>query len=94
MVATRSSVHLAARPSTVPVAERATRKLMRELNFINKPSPAPDAAITVFVDRCTNDLPEQAVMAIRAAARLDNKELAEALAAIAQGIEGFEMEVP
>jgi hypothetical protein len=78
----------------MPVAEQATRKLMRELDFINKPSPVPDAAISAFVDRCTDDLPEQAVMAIRAAARLDNKELVEALAAIAQGIEGFEMEVP
>jgi hypothetical protein len=77
----------------MPVAERATRKLMRELDFINEPSSAPDAAITAFVDRCTDDLPEQAVMAIRAATRLDNKELAEALAAIAQGTEGFEMEV-
>jgi hypothetical protein len=94
MVATRSIVRLAARPSTVPVAERATRKLMRELDFINKPSLAPDAAITAFVDMCTDDLPEQAVMAIRAAACLDNKELAEALAAITQGTEGFEMEVP
>jgi hypothetical protein len=85
MVVTRSSMRLAARPSTVPVAEQATRKLMRELDFINKPSPAPDAAITAFVDRCT----EQVVMAIRAAARLDNKELAEALAAIAQGQRGL-----
>jgi hypothetical protein len=74
MVVTRSSMRLAARPSTVPVAEQATRKLMRELDFINKPSPAPDAAITAFVDRCT----EQVVMAIRAA-----------LAAIAQGQRGL-----
>jgi hypothetical protein len=94
MVATCSSVRHAARPSTVPVAERATRKLMRELDFINKPSLAPDAAIAAFVDRCTDDLPEQAIMAIRAAARLDSKELPEALAAIAQGTKGFELEVP
>ena len=35
MAATRSSLRLAARPSSVPVAERAQRKLMRELDFID-----------------------------------------------------------
>ena len=94
MVATHLSLRLAARPSTVPVAERATRKLMRELDFINNPSPAPDAAVTAYVDMYADDLPEQAVMAIRAATRLSNKELAEALAAIAQETEEVEMEVP
>jgi hypothetical protein len=34
LVATRSSVRLAAKPSLVPVAERAQRKLMRELGFV------------------------------------------------------------
>jgi hypothetical protein len=32
---TRSSLRLAARPSPVPVAQRAQRKLMRELDFID-----------------------------------------------------------
>ena len=94
MVATHLSLRLAARPSTVPVAERATRKLMRELDFISNTSPAPDAAVTAYVDMYADDLPEQAVMAIRAATRLSNKELAEALAAIAQETEEVEMEVP
>jgi hypothetical protein len=94
MVASRSSVRLAAHPSTVPVAERATRKLMRELDFLNNPSPAPDAAVTAYVDMYADDLPEQAVMAIRAAMRLSNKELAEALATIAQETGEVEMEVP
>ena len=76
------------------MAERATRKLMRELDFINPPSLAPDAAVTAYVDMYADDLPEQAVMAIRAATRLSNKKLAEALAAIAQEMEGAEMEVP
>lgn len=57
---------------------------MRELDFLNNPSPAPDAAVTAYVDMYADDLPEQAVMAIRAATRLSNKELAEALATIAQ----------
>jgi hypothetical protein len=35
MAQTRSSLRQAARPSPVPVAERAQRKLMRELDFIN-----------------------------------------------------------
>jgi hypothetical protein len=94
MIATRSSLRLAARPSTVPMAERATRKLMRELDFINNPSSAPDVAVTAYVDMYADDLPEQAVMAIRAATCLSNKELAEALAAIAQETEEVEMEVP
>ena len=94
MVTTRSSLRLTARPSTVPVAERATRKLMRELDFINNPSPTPDAVVTAYEDMYADDLPEQAVMAIRAATRLSNKKLAEALAAIAQEMEGAEMEVP
>jgi DNA-binding transcriptional regulator YiaG len=41
-----------------------------------------------------DDLPEQAVMAIRAATRLSNKELAETLAATVQETEEVEMEVP
>jgi hypothetical protein len=94
MVASRSSVRLAAHPSTVPVAERAMRKLMRELDFLNNLSPAPDVAVTAYVDMYADDLPEQAVMAIRAATCLSNKELAEALAAIAQETEEVEMEVP
>ena len=67
---------------------------MRELDFINPPPSAPDAAVTAYVDMYADDLPEQAVMAIRAATRLSNKELAEALAAIAQETEEVEMEVP
>jgi hypothetical protein len=35
LAATRSSLRQAARPSPIPVAERATRKLMRELEFVN-----------------------------------------------------------
>ncbi|CAD6266701.1 unnamed protein product [Miscanthus lutarioriparius] len=94
MVATRSGLRLAARPSMVLVAKQAQRKLMRELDFINNPSPAPDAAVTAYVDMYADDLPEQAVMAIRAATRLSNKNLAEALTAIAQETEEFEMELP
>ena len=82
MAATRSSLRLAARPSPVPVAERAQRKLMRELDFINNQSPAPDAAITGYVDMYAGELPEQAVKALKAATRLSNKKLAKALAAI------------
>jgi len=37
---TRSSTRLAMRPSSVPVAHRAQRKLMRELDFINGHTPA------------------------------------------------------
>ena len=91
---TRSSLHLTAcRPSPVPVAQRAQRKLMRELDFINGQSLAPDAAVTEFVDMFGEDLPEQAVKAIRAATKMGNKELSKALAAMAAE-SAAEMEVP
>jgi hypothetical protein len=80
---TRSSLRQAARPSSVPVAQRAQLKLMRELDFINGGSSASDAAITDYVDSYGQDLPEEAVNAIRSAARLDDMELSKALAAIA-----------
>jgi hypothetical protein len=50
VVSTRSSTRLAARPSSVPVTQRAQQKLMRELDFINVQTPAPDAAVTTYVD--------------------------------------------
>jgi hypothetical protein len=81
-VATRSSLRLAAHPSSVPVAERAQRKLMRELDFINSQSLVPDAAITAYVDMYAGELLEEAIKALRAATRLSNKKLAKALAAI------------
>ena len=91
----RSSLDcLAARPSHVPVAQRAQRKLMRELDFINGQSLAPDAAVTEFVDMFGEDLPEQAVKAIRAATKMGNKELSKALAAMAAEWGAVEMEVP
>ncbi|CAD6258086.1 unnamed protein product [Miscanthus lutarioriparius] len=91
---TRSSTRLAARPSSVPVAERAQYKLMRELFFINGKSAAPDAAVTAYVDMYGDDRPEEAVKAIRAATCMGNKELSRALAAIAAESEVAEMEVP
>ena len=91
MAPTRSSVRLAARRSHVPVSQRAQHKLMRELDFINGQSPVPDAAITEFVDMFREDLPEQA---IRAAAKMGNKKLSKALAAMAADLGAVEMEVP
>lgn len=79
MTSTRSSVHLAARPSSVPVAERTQRKLMREVDFVNTQKPPPYAAVTAYVYLYTEDLPEQAIKAIRAATRMGNKKLAKAL---------------
>lgn len=51
MVATRSSLRQAARPSPVPMSQRAQRKLMRELQFIDSPTGPPDAAVTEYIDR-------------------------------------------
>lgn len=89
----RSSTRLAARASPFPVAERAQHRLMRELNFINSKSAAPDAAVTAYLDMYGEDLPDNAVEAIRAATRLGNKELSQALAAIAAESGGAQMEV-
>lgn len=93
MVATRSSMRLAARPSTVPVAQRAQKKLMRELEFINTPSQAPDDAITKYIDMFGQELPVQAVEAIRAATRMDNKKLSKVLAAMTAESGAVEMDV-
>ena len=67
---------------------------MRELDFINGQSSLPDAAITEFVDMFGQDLPEQAVKAIGAATKMDNKELSKALVAMATESGVAEMEVP
>lgn len=81
---TWSSLRLAARPSPVPVSQRAQQKLMRELSFVNNQTAAPDAAVTAYIDMYDGDLPEQAVQAIRAATKLGNKKLAKVLAAMAE----------
>jgi len=92
-VSTRSSSRLAARPSAVPVAQRAQRKLMQELSFIdNNQQQAPDAAVTEYLDLYADDLPEQAVKAIQTAARLGNKRLVKILEAVVQEADALEME--
>lgn len=66
---TRSSKHLVATPSSVLVAQRAQQKLMRELDFI-MPSPLhqmPLSQPTLTFMLTAQDLPEEAVNAIRAA---------------------------
>jgi len=93
LAATRSSLRQAARPSPIPVAERATRKLMRELEFINsQQQQAPDAAVAEYVDLYAGNLPEMAVEAIKAATRMGNKNLAKVLEAIVQEADAVEME--
>jgi len=81
---TRSSLRLAARPSPVPVSQRAQHKLMKELSFMGNQSVEPDAAVTTYIDMYQGDLPEQAVQAIRAATKLGNKKLAKVLEAMAE----------
>lgn len=93
MEAKRSSMRLAAKPSSVPVAERAQHKLRRELDFIKAQETVPDAAVTQYVDKYDGELPDQAVWAIRAATCLGNKKLAKVLAALAAEAEAVEMEI-
>jgi hypothetical protein len=45
------------------------------------------------IDKYAGDLPEQAIKALKAATRLGNKELAEALAAIVEESNAAEMVV-
>jgi len=91
--ATRTSLRQAARPSNIPVAERATLKLMRELEFVSsQQQQAPDAAVASYIDLYADDLPEMAVQAIRAATRVGNKKLIKALEAIVQEADAVEME--
>jgi hypothetical protein len=56
---------------------------MRELDFINGGSSAPDAAVVEYLDTFGQDLPVEAVKALRAATKLDDMELCKTLAAIA-----------
>lgn len=94
MVSTRSSMRLAARPSPIPVAQRAQRKLMRELQFIDDTTTPQDAAVTEYVDLYGQDLPQQAIDAIRAATRAGNKHLCKVLAAIAEEAGAADLEMP
>jgi hypothetical protein len=66
---------------------------MHELTFIKSKSVAPDAAVTAYIDMYGEDLPDNAVQAIRAAMHLGNKELSEALAAIVAESGMAQMEV-
>jgi hypothetical protein len=54
---------------------------------------ALDVAVTAYIDMYGEDLPDNVVQAIRAATRLGNKELSEALAAIAAESGMAQMEV-
>jgi hypothetical protein len=47
--------------------------------------------VTEYIDLYGADLPEQAIKALRAATRLDNKELAKALAAMVDESDVVEM---
>jgi hypothetical protein len=66
---------------------------MTELDFINPQAPALDTAVTTYLDTYALDLPEQAIEAIRAATRMDNKKLAKVLAAMAEKSDAAGMEV-
>lgn len=90
---TRSSVRQAARPSAVPVAERAKLKLMRELEFVSdNRAPAPDAAVTAYAQLYGHGLPDAAVKVLRAATKMGNKELTKVLEAIAAEVGTAELE--
>lgn len=89
----RSSKRQAERPSAVPVAERAQLKLMRDLDFVNNSkTPAPDAAVTAYIDSYGHDLLSAAVKVLRAATKMGNKELSRVLEAIAAEVGTAELE--
>lgn len=93
IASTRSSMRLAARPSPVPVSQRAQQKLMKELQFLDSPTLAPDATITDYVDIFGQDLPAQAICAIQTAARMNNKKLSKVLSGMVES-GAAAMEVP
>lgn len=93
MAATRTSLCHAARQSDVPMADRAMRKLMRELEFVSaQQQHTPDATLAQYVGLYAGDLPEMAVQAIKAATRMGNRKLIKVLEAIAQEADSVEME--
>jgi hypothetical protein len=93
LAAMRTSLRQAARPCTVPVDERATHKLMRELEFVSsQQQQAPDAAVAEYVDLYVGDLSELVVEAIKKATRLGNKKMIKVLEAIVQEAVVVEME--
>jgi hypothetical protein len=66
---------------------------MRELQFMESPALAPDVAITEFVDLFRQELPTQAIAALKAATHMGNKKLTKILAAMAAEAGAMEMEV-
>jgi hypothetical protein len=66
---------------------------MRELQFMDSPALAPDAVITELVDLFGQELPTQAIEALKAATRMGNKKLTKILAAMAAEAGAVEMEV-
>jgi hypothetical protein len=66
---------------------------MRELQFMDSPALAPDAAITELVDLFGHELPTQSIEALKVATRMGNKKLTKILAAMAAEAGAVEMEV-
>jgi hypothetical protein len=67
----------------VPVAQRATHHLIRQLDLVEAGDPIEDAAMEKFSEMFQGPLEPKAIAALRAAARLDNGRLTEAAAALA-----------
>jgi uncharacterized Ntn-hydrolase superfamily protein len=57
---------------------------MHELDFVNGKSLTPEATVNAYINMYRDNLLEQTLQALRAAACLGNKKLAKTLAVIAQ----------
>ncbi|GJN11417.1 hypothetical protein PR202_ga29610 [Eleusine coracana subsp. coracana] len=69
--------------SSIPVSQRAQRRLVKELHFIAPKEPVTDQAVTEYLKMYQEPLPAKAIAEIRKATRLASKPVAGALAAVA-----------
>jgi hypothetical protein len=71
----RSSLHQANKKSVVPVAHRATVRLIQQLDLNGGPDVVGDDAVKLYTDMFKKPLPSEALAALRRATRTDNDEV-------------------
>jgi hypothetical protein len=69
--------------SIVSTANRATHRLIRSLDLAGQEEPVGDVALQRYRQLYKRELPEEAIRAIRVAAGLDARDVAETSAALA-----------
>jgi hypothetical protein len=82
-VPTRRIVRQAAHKSVVPVSQRITHRLIRQLNLAGPSECIGDEAVQNYVAMFNGPLMPKAIDALRAATRTDDNHLTQATAALA-----------